>query len=45
MTTSKVLLWSLVALAGNILLALVLWVLYVSFGVAPKLIPFGQNYL
>lgn len=45
MTTLEVLMWSLIALAGNLLLAIVFWLLYVSFSEAPKFIPFGQNYL
>lgn len=45
MTTLEVLMWSLIALAGNLLLAIVFWLLLATFSEAPKFIPIVQNYL
>lgn len=43
MTTFEVLFWSLIALAGNLLLAIIMWLVYVSINSVPKVIPIISN--
>jgi hypothetical protein len=45
MTTLEALMWSLIALISNLLLAMMIWLLLVTFSDTSNYIPIVQNYL